>query len=81
MGLFDKMKEPVVLKEGDTAKKQLAALTELAKNSKGARLERIEREIKVVEAGIAGENAILFELKNSHMPMYILHDLFFRKIL
>ena len=38
--------------------------------------ESIEREIKLVEAGIFGEQQIRFELANSHIPMYILHDLY-----
>lgn len=39
-------------------------------------LEKIEKEINKVEAGIIGEKQIHFELENSHIPMFILHDLF-----
>ena len=36
----------------------------------------IRQDIKCLEYGIAGEKNIAFELKNSHMPMYILHDIY-----
>lgn len=36
----------------------------------------IERDKQFVKYGIAGENAIMYELKNSHIPMYIIHDLY-----
>ena len=29
-----------------------------------------------IEWGMAGEQNIDFELKNSHMPMYVIHDLY-----
>lgn len=76
MGLFDKIKEPVFLKESSSAKDQLTALQVLRGQSSGELLKKIEQEIKIVEAGIYGEEQIMFELKNSHMPMAVLHDLF-----
>lgn len=76
MGLFDKIKEPVFLKEDSSAKVQLLALQELAKTATGALVEQLEQEIKCVEAGIFGENAIQYELRNSHIPMFVLHDIY-----
>lgn len=76
MGIFDKIKEPVFLKEDSSASLQLAALQELAKNSTGKMADRLEQEIKYLEAGIFGENTILYELRNSHIPMFVLHDLY-----
>ncbi len=35
----------------------------------------LEKDIKNYEYGLKGEKKILYELKNSHIPMYILHDL------
>ncbi len=35
----------------------------------------IENDIKKFEYGLKGENKLLYELKNSHIPMYILYDL------
>ncbi|NLZ73392.1 MAG: NERD domain-containing protein, partial [Bacteroidales bacterium] len=76
MGLFDRLKEPVFLKESSNAEVQLEKLKALEPllNPEGQAL--IRQDIKCLEYGIAGEKNIAFELKNSHMPMYILHDLY-----
>ena len=76
MGTFDKMKQPVFLKESSDAEVQLEKLKTIEPllNSEGQ--EVIKRDIKYLEYGIAGENAIAFELRNSHIPMYILHDIY-----
>lgn len=37
---------------------------------------QIRQNIKTLSYGIKGEDTIAFELKNSHMPMYVLHDLY-----
>lgn len=76
MGLFNKMKEPVFLKESSDSEAQLEKLKALEPllNAEGQNI--IKRDIKCLEYGIAGEKNIMFELKNSHMPMYILHDIY-----
>lgn len=76
MGLFDKLKDPVFLKDDSEANRQLAALQELHKKATGELAEKIDEEISHVNAGIFGEQTVRFELQNSHIPMYILHDLF-----
>lgn len=76
MGLFDKIKEPIFLKEGSSAEAQLLALQTLSETASGPMTEQIEQEIKYVEAGIFGENTIKYELRNSHIPMFVLHDLY-----
>lgn len=76
MGLFDKLKGPVFYKEDSFADQQLNELEELMKTASGEVAEAIEREIQLVKAGIAGEKQVRFELENSHIPMYILHDLY-----
>jgi len=77
MGLFDKIKEPVILKEDSSAKMQLQALEQLLTEVKDPKVRTaIESEITAVKAGIFGEETILFELKNSHIPMFVLHDLY-----
>ncbi|MCI8755096.1 MAG: hypothetical protein HFG18_00700 [Oscillospiraceae bacterium] len=75
MGLFDKMREPVFLKEDSSAQAQLAELERLLPKTTGKVKTQIEQDIRNLQYGIAGENRIIFELKNSHMPMYVLHDL------
>lgn len=76
MGLFDTMKEPVFLKENSSAVEQVEKLKELygKVNDEGKSL--IDNDIKLLEAGIHGENQIIFELKNSHIPMVILQDVY-----
>ena len=77
MGLFDKLREPVVLKEDSDAKKQLEQLNNCLAISTATIKPQIEQDIKLLQIGLYGEEAVMFELKNSHMPMYIMHDLFF----
>lgn len=76
MGLFNRMKEPVFLKESSNAEAQLERLKTLEPllNPEGQTI--IRQDIKCLEYGIVGEKSIAFELKNSHMPMYILHDIY-----
>lgn len=76
MSLFDKMKEPVLFKDDSEADRQLAALQELREKAKNEFADELDEEISRVNAGILGEKTIGFELQNSHIPMYILHDLF-----
>lgn len=77
MGIFDKLREPIVLKEDSDAKKQLEQLNNYLAISPAAIKSQIEQDIKLLQIGLYGEEAVMFELKNSHMPMYIMHDLFF----
>ena len=76
MGLFDRMKEPVFLKESSNAEVQIERLKELEKTLNPEGQAMLRQDIKYLEYGIAGEKNIAFELKNSHMPIYILHDIY-----
>lgn len=76
MGLFDKLKEPIFLKETSSAKEQLAQLKLFLANVPNDVKSKVEQDIKLLEAGIYGEDNIIYELKNSHLPMYIIHDLY-----
>jgi hypothetical protein len=77
MGLFDKIKEPVILKEDSSAKEQLKELEKLLINTKDLKIKSaLKNDITAFKAGILGEETILFELKNSHIPMFVLHDLY-----
>lgn len=77
MGIFDRMKEPVFLRESDSAEMQLNVLRALESelNQEGRAL--LAQDIKKLEYGIAGEKKIRYELRNCHMPIYILHDICF----
>lgn len=75
MGIFDKMREPVFLKESTSLQEQLAQL-EALQTTDSLLQKQIQKDIKLLKYGIAGEEKIAFELKNSHMPMFVLHDLY-----
>lgn len=76
MGLFSSKKDPVIVKETSTAKQQIQALEELLPTAPDDIKPQIEQDMKLLSYGIYGEDQILFELKNSHMPMYVLQDLY-----
>lgn len=77
MGLFSKP-EVVILKDSCDSKEYLAKLQELRTTvpDSSVAAERIDREIAVTEAGIFGEDSVLFELKNSGMDLVVLRDLY-----
>lgn len=77
MGIFDKMNKPVFLKEESDSTQFICRLKELQDKATGKVKDRIDREIKLASMGEIGENNIAFELKNSGMPMYIMHDIHF----
>jgi len=73
MGLIDffsDLKGPVFIKDDSDAERQLEYLKTLPPTPE------VDREIKLVEAGIIGEKNIRFELENGHIPCYVLHDLY-----
>lgn len=78
MGFFNKMSEPVFLKRNSGLEEQLEKLRglETLLNEEGK--AKLRQDIRNLEAGILGEQNIAFELENSHMPMYIIHDLYLR---
>ena len=77
MGLFSDP-EVIILKESCDSADYLNKLQELRisvpDNSKAA--EKIDREIAITEAGIFGEDSVLFELKNSGMDLAVIRDLY-----
>jgi len=75
MGLLDNH-EPVIVKEGNSAHRQLAALESLRGGLPPDAEKQLDFDIRSLQAGISGEERILYELRNSHMEMYVLQDLF-----
>ncbi len=67
---------PVFYKDDSDAERQLEALIELRKSASGKAAQALDLELRLVQAGIAGEKQVHFELENSHIPMYVLHDLY-----
>lgn len=78
MGSYGRRGEPVFLKADSTAQEQLQQLEALLKQGGDIEREKLEQDIRMIRAGITGEEQILFELRNSHLPMYVLHDLLIR---
>lgn len=75
MGIFKKQTEPIFLKETSNAKRELETLArmyDIATHNKAA----IEQKMNIIKHGISGEDNIEFELKNSHLPIYVIHDLY-----
>ena len=58
MGLFDKIKGPVFLKENSEAERQLAVLQELRQQATAELADQLDEEIRRVDAGIFGEKAV-----------------------
>ena len=77
MGLFSKP-EVVILKDSCDSKEYLAKLEELRSTVPDSSVvaEKIDKEIAVTEAGIFGEDSVLFELKNSGMNLVVIRDLY-----
>ena len=76
MGLFTKNIGPVFLKETSDTDTYIAKLKNLLAEAEGESANLIKEQISIANAGKYGESNIAFELKNSGMDMYILHDLY-----
>ena len=77
MELFQKKIGPVFLKEDSEAEVFINIMTELSSKATGRIKEEIDKQIKLASYGLIGEKNIAFELKNSDIDMYILHDMYF----
>lgn len=77
MGLFTKKIGPVFLKESSDAAAFIVKMEELKQNASGEVKQKIEKQINLARYGEIGESNIAFELKNSGLDMYILHDVYF----
>ena len=75
MVLFNKLDKPIFLKEESELKYYILKLNELYNKTEGELRSKIEKEIKIATLGEVGESNIAFELKNSHIPMYVLRDM------
>ncbi len=74
--IFNKFRETVLYYSGNTLQSEIAVLkNKLNNTNQKEERNQILQDIKKYEYGIAGEKKIIYELKNSHIPMYILHDL------
>lgn len=75
MTIFNKFRDTVFLKEDSNLEKQLNELKSIRNQLENT--DEIDKDIKLLECGIAGEREIAFELKNANIGMYVLHDITF----
>lgn len=72
----DTFKDIILYYSGNTLENKIKVLENKLKNTKSKEEKLyLYEEIQKYKYGIQGENKILYELKNSHIPMYILHDI------
>ena len=76
MGIFTKRIGSVFLKETSDTDTYIAKLQNLLAGAEGESANLIKEQISIANAGKYGESNIAFELKNSGMDMYILHDIY-----
>lgn len=76
MGLFQKKIGPVFLKEDSDTLTFIEKMKALSQEASPTIRDEIEKQITIASYGEAGEKNIAFELKNSGMDMYILHDIY-----
>lgn len=77
MGFFDKKIGQVFIKEESDTQDFIDKMSKLSAQATGALKKDIDKQIKLAQYGMIGEKNIAFELKNSDIDMYILHDLYF----
>jgi len=70
------LKEPTFIRNDCDAQVQMEKLQELKKTVTLAKAKQIEQDIKMLAAGISGEDSVAYELKHSYMPILILRDLY-----
>ncbi|MCI6190612.1 MAG: NERD domain-containing protein [Clostridium sp.] len=71
------LKEPQFVKEFSSENKNISNLQELLKEvSDEETTNNIKNKINRLSYGLIGEKNVAYELKNSHMPILILHNLY-----
>lgn len=75
MGLFQKKIGCVFLKETSDAEAYIEKMKSLLAIADEASKKKIEKQIKLAQYGLEGENKVAYELKTSSIDMYVLHDI------
>lgn len=78
--LFDyldgnRMTNALIVKETSSMDIQIEQMKNAINTETGYDVQKLERDLRFLEIGNQGEKQILFELKNSHMPMIVFRDL------
>lgn len=76
MSIFSKP-ETIILKDSSDSRQYLSKLEGLRSEigDRSPVSKDLDKEIMMVKAGITGEDAIMFELRNSGMDLVVLHDI------
>lgn len=75
MGLFQKRIGCVFLKETSDAEAYIGKLEALSEIADEDSKKKIEKQIKLAQYGLEGENKVAYELRSSGIDMYVLHDI------
>ena len=75
--LFDtnKLRDTIFIKEFSEENQLLRDLEELSNRVTSDKKKYIERDANLLKIGLSGEKNVYYELKNSFIPMYCLHDI------
>ena len=76
MGILNKRIGSVFLKEESGVSEFMDKMQKLSEKADGKLKKEIDKQIKLAKYGEVGERNIAYELKNSGMDMYILHDIY-----
>lgn len=77
INIFNEFNDTVMYSDGVTLERKIKYLERKLDKATGDEVKKITMCIKRYKKWIVGEKKIIFELMNSHIPMYILHDLNF----
>lgn len=73
--LFNRFDKTILYKDGNNLENIINFLRYKLDNCLQNERDNIIQDIKKYEYGLKGEQKVLYELMNSHIPMYILHDI------
>ena len=76
MGLLQKKIGCVFLKETSDAETYIEKMKSLLAVADESSKKKIEKQIKLAQYGLEGENKVAYELKTSGIDMYVLHDIY-----
>ena len=76
MGIFQKKIGCIFLKETSDAETYIEKLESLLEMADETTRQKIERQIKLAQYGLEGENTVAYELRTSGIDMYVLHDIY-----
>lgn len=76
MGILQKKIGCVFLKETSDAETYIEKMKSLLAVADESSKKKIEKQLKLTQYGLEGENKVAYELKTSGIDMYVLHDIY-----